>query len=257
MRVNRPGEEQLNPIVDYSNPQSFRKGNPLLMPEYTHAFELSAAKYAKWGSATLNGYVQHTTNMFSRFLQVDGSGLVTVTWANYDTRDRYGLSANTMARWGKKWSLQASGDAFWSVINAQNLQAGLTQSGFGWSGRANAMYNPTAAHQIQVTFNQMGAGPTGQGYFRGMQAWDLGYKYDVIKNKLSMTVRLSDVFNQRRFRIEQHPPYTDIYFTRYRESRIAFLTLQYNFGTQDRSMPRSGRGMGPGGMGSGGDDMGM
>ncbi len=258
MRVNRPGEEQLNPIVDYSNPQSFRKGNPLLMPEYTHAFELSAAQYAKWGSATVSGYVNHTTNMFSRFLQVDESGLVTVTWANYDTRDRFGLSANTMARFGKKLSVQASGDAFWSVINASNLQAGLTQSGFGWSGRANAMYNPTPAHQIQLTFNQMGAGPTGQGYFRGMQAWDLGYKYDLIKNKLSMTFRLSDVFNQRRFRVEQHPPFTDIYFMRYRESRIAFLTLQYNFGKQDRSMQRSGRGMSPGGMGGGGgEDMGM
>jgi hypothetical protein len=163
-----------------------------------------------------------------------------------------------MARFGKKLSIQASGDAFWSVINAQNLQSGLTQSGFGWSGRANAMYNPTPAHQIQLTFNQMGAGPTGQGYFRGMQAWDLGYKYDLVKNKLSMTFRLSDVFNQRRFRVEQHPPFTDIYFMRYRESRIAFLTLQYNFGKQDRSMQRGGRGMGPGGMGGGGgEDMGM
>ena len=258
MRVNRPGEEQLNPIVDYSNPQSFRKGNPELMPEYTHAFEVSAAQYAKWGSATLSGYVNHTTNMFSRFVEVDESGLVTVTWANFDTRDRFGLSANTMARFGKKLSIQASGDAFWSVINAQNLQSGLTQSGFGWSGRANAMYNPTPAHQIQLTFNQMGAGPTGQGYFRGMQAWDLGYKYDLVKNKLSMTFRLSDVFNQRRFRVEQHPPFTDIYFMRYRESRIAFLTLQYNFGKQDRSLQRGGRGMGPGGMGGGGgEDMGM
>jgi hypothetical protein len=120
------------------------------------------------------------------------------------------------------------------------------------------MYNPTPAHQIQLTFNQMGAGPTGQGYFRGMQAWDLGYKYDLVKNKLSMTFRLSDVFNQRRFRVEQHPPFTDIYFMRYRESRIAFLTLQYNFGKQDRSMQRGGRGMGPGGMGGGGgEDMGM
>jgi outer membrane receptor protein involved in Fe transport len=256
MRVNRPGEEQLNPIIDYSNPQSFRKGNPLLMPEYTHAFELTAGKYAKWGSATLNGYVQHTTNMFSRFVEVDTSGIVTVTYSNFDTRDRYGLSGNTSVRFGKTLSIQASGDAFWSVINAQNLQAGLSQSGFGWSGRINSMYNPTSKQQIQLTFNQWGAGPTGQGFFKGIQAWDVGYKVDVVKNKLSATVRLSDVFNQRRFRIEQHPPFTDIYFERYRESRIAFLTIQYTFGKPDRSAQRGGRGMGGGSMG-GGEDMGM
>lgn len=259
MRVNRPGEEQLNPIVDYSNPQSFRKGNPLLTPEYTHAFELSAAKYAKWGSATLNSYVQHTTNMFSRFLQVDSDGLVTVTWANYNTRDRFGLSGNTMARFGKKWSVQASADGFWSVINAQNLQAGLTQSGFGWSGRMNATYQHNPKHQVQVTFNQMGAGPTGQGYFKGMQAWDLGYKYEVVKNKLNLTVRVSDLFLQRRFQVEQHPPFTDIYFMRYRESRIAFLNIQYTFGKPDRNTMRTGRGGRMPGMdgGGGGEDMGM
>jgi hypothetical protein len=45
---------------------------------------------------------------------------------------------------------------------------------------------------------------------------------------------------------------------RYRESRIGFVTLQYNFGKQDRSMQRGGRGMGPSGMGGGGgEDMGM
>ena len=256
MRVNRPGEEQLNPIIDYSNPQSFRKGNPLLMPEYTHAFELTAGKYAKWGSATLNGYVQHTTNMFSRFVEVDTTGIVTVTYSNFDTRNRYGLSGNTSVRFGKTLSVQASGDAFWSVINAQNLQAGLSQSGFGWSGRINAMYNPTSKQQIQLTFNQWGSGPTGQGFFKGIQAWDLGYKVDLVKNKLSATVRVSDVFNQRRFRIEQHPPFTDIYFERYRESRIAFLTIQYTFGKPDRSAQRGGRGMGGGAM-SGGEDMGM
>ena len=260
MRVNRPGERELNPLIDYSNPQSFRKGNPLLQPEYTHAYELSAAKYAKWGSATLSGYVQHTTNMFSRFLEVDNTGFVTVTWANYDTRDRFGLSGNTMARLGKKWSLQASGDAFWSVINAENLQAGLTQSGFGWQGRANAMYNPSPAHQIQLTFDQWGAGPTGQGYFKGIQFFDLGYKYDLIKNKLNVNVRLSDVFKQRRFQVEQHPPFTDIYFMRFRESQIGFVTLQYNFGKPDRTAGRGGRGgrgMGGGMEGGGGDDMGM
>ena len=260
MRVNRPGEQQLNPLIDYSNPQSFRKGNPLLMPEYTHAFELSAAKYAKWGSATLSGYLKHTTNMFSRFLEVDNSGFVTVTWENFDTRDRFGLSGNTMARFGKKLSLQASGDAFWAIINSSTLQGGLIQSGFGWQGRANAMYNPTPAHQFQLTFNQWGAGPTGQGYFKGIQFFDFGYKYDLIKNKLNVTVRLSDVFKQRRFQVEQHPPFTDIYFMRYRESRIGYVTLQYNFGKPDRSQARGGRGgrgMGGGMEGGGGDDMGM
>ena len=47
---------------------------------------------------------------------------------------------------------------------------------------------------------------------------------------------------------------------RYRESRIGYVTLQYNFGKPDRSQARGGRGgrgMGGGMEGGGGDDMGM
>lgn len=250
MRVNRPGQESLNPIVDYSNPQSIRKGNPDLKPENTHAFEFNAVKFSRKGSISGSVYINNTTNMFSRYLTVDTNGAVVVSWQNFSTRQRYGLSANAMGRFVPWMSLQASGDAYFSTIDGGNLQAGLQQSGFGWNGRLNATVELSKIQQLQITYMQMGAGPTGQGVRKPMGGLDLGYKVDLMKRHLSISARLSDVFKTRQFGFIQDRPGVYIDFERYRESRIFFINVQYRFGQQNNE--RKGRGGRQPGMPSGG-----
>lgn len=254
MRVNRPGQESLNPIVDYSNPQSIRKGNPDLKPENTHAFEFNAVKFSRKGSISGSVYMNNTTNMFSRFLTVDTNGAVVVSWQNFSTRQRYGLSANAMGRFVPWMNLQASADAYFSTIDGGNLQAGLQQSGFGWNGRLNATVELSKIQQLQVTYMQMGAGPTGQGVRKPMGGLDLGYKVDLMKRHLSISARLSDVFKTRQFGFIQDRPGVYIDFERYRESRIFFVNVQYRFGQQNNE--RKGRGgRQPGMPGGGGMEM--
>ena len=254
MRVNRPGQESLNPIVDYSNPQSIRKGNPDLKPENTHAFEFNAVKFSRKGSISGSVYMNNTTNMFSRYLTVDSNGAVVVSWQNFSTRQRYGLSANAMGRFVPWMNLQASADAYFSTIDGGNLQAGLQQSGFGWNGRLNATVELSKIQQLQITYMQMGAGPTGQGVRKPMGGLDLGYKVDLMKRHLSISARLSDVFKTRQFGFIQDRPGVYIDFERYRESRIFFINVQYRFGQQNNE--RKGRGgRQPGMPGGGGMEM--
>ena len=46
-RISRPGIYQLNPFVDYSNPNFINTGNPDLQPEVNHSFELNYSIFAK------------------------------------------------------------------------------------------------------------------------------------------------------------------------------------------------------------------
>lgn len=253
MRVNRPRHHSLNPVINYSNPQSLRRGNPDLMPEYTHIVEASTVKFSDKGSISGAMYVKHTTNMFSRFLETDPSGLLVVTWANYDTRQAYGFSGNLMLSQGRKLRVNASADAFYTTINGENLQAGLTQSGFGYQGRSNVTWTPNQRHQIQASYSVWGGGPSGQGYRKAIQFADIAYKWDILPKKLFVTVRFSDIFKTRRFAYEQRSDALDIDFMRYRESRINYITLQYNFGKQERGQGGRGNRSGDrgGGMGDG------
>jgi hypothetical protein len=75
-----------------------------------------------------------------------------------------------------------------------------------------------------------------------------------LKQSLSLTIRVSDVFDTQRFYIETNAPgvYQERIFKW--ETRRLFLTLNYNFGRlqagkEPRKRPSSGGG------GGGGDDM--
>jgi hypothetical protein len=143
--------------------------------------------------------------------------------------------------------MQISGDAFYSQINGRNVLSNLTTSGFGWQGRGNLMIQTSKNQQLQVSYSQWGAGPTGQGLRKGIHFFNAAYKVNLLNKKFSLSARISDIFNTRKFRYLQYTERLDIDFMRYRESRIAWLTLQYNFGKMDPRSRGSSRSGGSGG----------
>jgi hypothetical protein len=88
--------------------------------------------------------------------------------------------------------------------------------------------------QLQVSYSQWGAGPSGQGLRKGIHFFNAAYKLNFMKKRFSLSARISDIFNTRKFRYLQYTDRIDIDFMRFRESRIAWLTLQYNFGKMDQ-----------------------
>ena len=146
--------------------------------------------------------------------------------------------------------MQVSGDAFYSQINGRNVLSNLTRSGFGWQGRSNVMIQTSKNQQLQVSYSQWGAGPTGQGIRKGIHFFNAAYKMNLLNKRVSISARISDIFNTRKFRYLQYTDSLDIDFMRYRESRIAWLTLQYNFGKMDPRSRSSYRSGGPGGSGN-------
>lgn len=250
LRVNRPDGRwggNLNPNIDYSNPSSLRKGNPELDPEFTHSIDLSAVQYGRWGSVSGSFYSKHTVNMMSRFLETLPDGVIMMSWENFNSRNNYGVSTNTNIRLNKSIRMQISGDAFYSQINGRNVLSNLTTSGFGWQGRGNLMIQTSKNQQLQVSYSQWGAGPTGQGLRKGIHFFNAAYKVNLLNKKFSLSARISDIFNTRKFRYLQYTERLDIDFMRYRESRIAWLTLQYNFGKMDPRSRGSSRSGGSGG----------
>lgn len=255
LRVNRPDGRwggNLNPNIDYSNPSSLRKGNPELDPEFTHSIDLSAVQYGRWGSISGSFYSKHTVNMMSRFIETLPDGVVMMSWENFNSRDNFGLSTNANIKLNKNIRMQISGDAFYSQINGRNVLSNLTTSGFGWQGRSNLMIQTSKNQQLQVSYSQWGAGPTGQGLRKGIHFFNAAYKVNLLNKKFSLSARISDIFNTRKFRYLQYTDRLDIDFMRYRESRIAWLTLQYNFGKMD---PRSRGSYRTGGPGRSGNSM--
>ena len=108
--------------------------------------------------------------------------------------------------------------------------------------------------QLQISYSQWGAGPTGQGFRKGIHFVNAAYKVDLLNKRLSLSARISDIFNTRKFRYLQYTDRLDIDFMRYRESMVGWISLQYNFGKKDS---RASRGKYRSGKPGGGMDIGM
>jgi hypothetical protein len=83
---------------------------------------------------------------------------------------------------------------------------------------------------------------TAQGTFEPLQSFDVAVKKDLFDKKLSIALRVTDLFDQMSFRLN----FSDADFSeiseRKRDSRTLFLNITYNFGQRDKKQERRKKG---------------
>lgn len=99
-RISRPGIYQLNPFVDYSNPNFITTGNPNLQAEVNHSFEINYSLFAK-NSITVGLSYAFSNNSIQSvtYLQAASSGALTDTvsvtsFDNVGSNKNLGLNLN-------------------------------------------------------------------------------------------------------------------------------------------------------------------
>ncbi len=239
-RINRPTTDQLNPFTDFSNPKRLRVGNPELLPETIDAFELSYSKKFEKGSLSGTGYFRYITNGHTRYFTPTSptSDSLIITFLNLLDGQSYGLELIAQLKPTKWMDLMASANLFRTVTDASNLEADLTVSNFGLSSNLNATVYFSKNTNLQLTANYSTPRFGPQGYFAALFSSDIAFKQNILKGKGSVNFRVSDVFNTRRFLIITDTELVTGENRRKRESRIAYLTFSYRFGTGEATPKR-------------------
>jgi outer membrane receptor protein involved in Fe transport len=100
-RITRPNYQDLNPFIYFLDSLSYRKGNPFLLPQFTHNIELSHSFKSKL-ITTLNYYT--TKGAISQMLKADGN-LVYLTAENVARFRNIGISVTAPIPVAKWWSV--------------------------------------------------------------------------------------------------------------------------------------------------------
>ena len=236
-RVNRPNIYVLNPFVDYSDSLNIRKGNPYLQPEYINSFDLSYTNLVGNLSLSASLFYRHSDNIISMYRSFNGqTGVSTIQFQNFSSSDNIGLEGVARYQAGKIGNIMGSLSAFRNKINAANLETDLQSSSISWNARMFGMIKLFKGTTLQLVGFYLAPIVMPQSTFRGMSGIDAGIKQEIWKGKGSLTLNVTDVFNQRKFYITND---TDIYTYeafRKRESRVANLTFTYRFGTTESNL---------------------
>jgi outer membrane cobalamin receptor len=238
-RINRPNNRFLNPFVSYSDPYDLSFGNPHLDPEYIHSAELGYTRF--WGRTTVNPsiFYRHTEGMITRFRTMDEDGIAYTTFQNLRTGKSYGaeliLGQQVASFWRANGTfsyfrqvVEGGGDAMEMANRSNSWSARLVNNfdfGNGWSAQLNGFYRSPV---VLI-----------QGEMREMYSADIGVRKNVLQNRGSINLRLSDIFNTQRFGMYNFGDNFTMTSERRRNSRMIFVGFTYRINEYDQRSRRN------------------
>jgi outer membrane receptor protein involved in Fe transport len=254
-RINRPEVSSLNPFINYTDPLNQRQGNPFLRPEYINSYELQHILYSKKLTLTSTLYYRLTTSQMVRYRYLNEAGIAITTFNNLNDGHSYGAEFIAINRWTKFWNTTASFNLFGLELKDAAITGGVARRGVSFVGKVISNFTIVKNLELQLSYDVIGPRVIPQGKFYEIHALDAALRYSLLKGKGTITFNVSDIFDTRRFRIYTESSNFQQEFMRKRESRIAYLGFNYNFGNMKPQQNNKNRRQNREGGGDSGGDM--
>lgn len=236
-RVMRPGPWFLNPYIDYSDSLNLRSGNPDLKPELTNSYELGYQKILNKGSFSATAFFRNTTNGINNIQTMDTNGIFMTRPENLGKVASGGLElmfGYSFAKW-LKVNTSVSSFQFWSGAIPEYEIKEINM--FSWNARINVALAYNQRGSFQITSNYGSPTVRGQREMKSDFATDVSWQHDVWKDKLTLTARVSDVFDTRKHESVITGSNYIQESMRKRDSRIFFVGFQLKLNNFKRHKP--------------------
>ncbi len=246
-RVRRPGPREMNPYFDFSDSLDIRTGNPLLKPEYANSIELGLLKYWSRNSVTASIFYRNTNNGVEDisyrlseepgFENADSLVLLSKPF-NISRSSNYGLeivgTVNPVT-----WFRANANVSFYKAINNAMPEFGIEGSDrFSWTARLNMTFNVWKDGSFQLIGNYNSPRREVQELDEARYFADASFRQDFLKRKLSVSLRLTDIFNTRSWDETTYGRDFTAVSSRRHESRVLYLGIQYQINNFNRKSNR-------------------
>ena len=233
-RVERPSPRELNPYIDYADSLNIETGNPALKPEFSNSLELGIQKFWQTSSITTSIFYHRTNDVVEDITRIDSSGVTFTMPMNINTSTSYGIEIVGSANPVKWMKLNVNISLFRDLMSAIAEENIPGSDRFAWSSRLNMTFIPWKDGSLQVIGTFRSPTRSVQEYHKAQYYADASFRQDVWKNKLSFTLRLTDIFNTRTFYENTYGNGFTTESKRYRESRILYAGIQLKINNYTR-----------------------
>ncbi|WP_170971011.1 outer membrane beta-barrel family protein [Ilyomonas limi] len=244
-RIERPGYESLNPFQEQLDRYTYRQGNPLLQPQFSHNIELS---YNYKGQLNISTNYTNTTDIINDVLitvkQPGDSNYTTFqTSQNIASSENIGLSVNYNKQLVKWWSVNVFTNVYYNhykgVINdgsgnedINTGMAGLSGNmsnqfnfGKGWSGELSGWFRSQQLESSTILARSM-----------GMFSFGAGKK--ILNDKGSIRLNVRDPFYLARFRGKNETDKGLTVISNKWDNRRVTISFNYRFGKANGQQQR-------------------
>ncbi|WP_341221202.1 TonB-dependent receptor domain-containing protein [Polaribacter atrinae] len=269
-RLRRPHSRYLNPFESRESEVIFSKGNVDLDPTYTNSFDLGYLN--TWGKITLNSsiYYQHSTNNIARVNSQDirivngkETNVLVRQPINLSSEDRAGFeftanyNASNKVRFSGSFNFyqfETEGEYTYNVTEpSTGILTPITQNfdtkNNSWFTRFDAKITLPWGVQSQTRVFYYGPKNDAQSEREGILSTNIALSKDILKDKGTLVLNVSDLFNSRKYEVTSYAPsrenptnITDQTFQR--RMRQVSLTFTYRFNQNKNQKERKTGGNG-------------
>lgn len=203
-RINRPRGWFINPFPSRSSRTNVFQGNPDLDPAFANAFDIGYMKRWKKLTFTSSVYYQKETRSFEFIREEtgqvtsDGIQIIRSVPINLSTNERVGAEAGMIyspARWLR---LNGSFNFFTFTSDGSFNGVDYGTSNSSYFARFSSKFTLPAKIELQANSFYMGPRQTAQSETKGMFSMNLALSKDIFKDKATLSLNVSDVFNSRK-----------------------------------------------------------
>ncbi len=252
-RISRPRSRFINPFSSLSSNINLFRGNPDLDPSLTDSYDLGYLK--KWNKLTFNTsmYFNRTKDavQFVRNTETINNTLVLVTSpVNVGIEDRYGFEFTLSYKAYKWWNINGNFNFFrnqtqgnYTFVNlAGNSETiDFSNTALSWFARITSKVTLPLGIDWQTNGTYNAPQTNAQGTSRGIASMNLAFSKDILKEKGTLALNVSDVFNSRKRITETNLPSQNAFSEmQWRERQINLsFTYRFNRKKSERERPRN------------------
>ena len=249
-KIDRPGGWALEPFDTWIDANNVRRGNPDLQPEFIDSYETGVQTQFGMTHFSTEIYYRITHNKIERVQTALDENVILTTLENVGTD--YSLGGEVMLNFDpvEFWNVNLMGNAYHYLVEGVLYDDSFSNSSFNWQLRFYNNFKLWSSTQVQFNLNYNSPTVSAQGTLAGNLRTDLSVRQDIIKNILSTTIQIVDLFGttKREF-TSQGANFNNSYYYNYNSPRVV-LNLRYTF---NNYKPKNEGGDGGGGFGGGED----
>lgn len=233
-RISRVSYSQMNPLDQRKNPNTIIRGNPQLRASVSDDINLNltfqpapAQMYMLSVSYTAN------KNPYS-WLTLPDTVAGNYVYAPFNHKAWNYLNINLyFQQRPNKW-LEFTGNMFLAMVDFDLSDLGLpeprTYPAFGANGSVRVKLDKSTTIELSGAYTAPAVTALGRGY--GSQFVDIAMTRSFMKERLNLSVRLSDMFDINQMTIENDASFLSNRLVRKNETRVGRIFINYKFGKQ-------------------------
>ena len=255
-RISRPRSRFINPFSSLSSNINLFRGNPDLNPSLTDAYDFGYLK--KWNKLTFNTsmYFNQTKDavQFVRNTEtINGTSVLVTSPVNVGSEDRFGFEFTLAYSAFKWWKLngnfnlfrnQTKGNYTFVDLNGTPETIDFSNTALSWFARITSKVSLPLGIDWQTNGTYNAPQTNAQGRSKGIASVNLAFSKDILKDKGTLALNVSDLFNSRKRITETNLPSQNAYSEmqwRQRQVNLSF-TYRFNRKKNDREKTRGENG---------------